>query len=86
MAKLEYSIINTLPSDEKLIQVLQGLIEHMQTKGLNDLSLETMCRFLTGLSMPLFTRNKVKQLTGFGLCDTIRYQEVRDKVTSLLLK
>ena len=86
VAKLEYSIVNTLPSDEKLIQVLQSLIEHMQTKGLNDLSLETRCRFLTGLSMPLFARNKVKKLVGFGLCDTIRYQEVRDKVGSLALK
>ena len=86
VAKLEYSIVNTLPSDEKLIQVLQSLIEHMQTKGLNDLSLETKCRFLTGLSMPLFARNKVKKLVGFGLCDTIRYQEVRDKVGSLALK
>jgi len=86
IAKLEYSTNTLLPSDEKLIQVLQGLIEHMQTKKQGELSLETMCRFLTGLNLPLFTRNKVKKLAGFGLCDTIRYQDVRDKVTTLILK
>jgi ATP-dependent DNA helicase RecQ len=85
IAKLEYSTANILPSDEKLIQVLQALNNHMQNKNQGELSLDTFCRFLTGLSIPLFNRNKVKQLAGFGLCSSIRYQEVRDKVASLSL-
>jgi len=86
VAKLEHATSNSLPSDETLVQVLQELISHMQNKHQNELSLETFCRFLTGLSVPLFSRNKVKQLSGFGLCSNIRYQEVRDKVASLTLK
>ncbi|MFT5756622.1 MAG: ATP-dependent DNA helicase RecQ [Alteromonadaceae bacterium] len=83
VAKLEYSMGYRLPSNEKLVEVLQALIVHMKNKNQGELSLETLCRFLTGLSVPLFSRNKVKQLTGFGLCSNIRYQEVRDKVSSL---
>jgi ATP-dependent DNA helicase RecQ len=85
VAKLEYSTANILPSDEKLIQVLLELINHMKNKNQGELSQESLCRFLTGLSLPLFSRNKVKQLSGFGLCSNIRYQEVRKKVATLSL-
>jgi len=86
IAKLEHSMTNILPSDEELNQVLLEIIEHMKTKNQDELSLETLCRFLTGLSVPIFSRNKVKQLAGFGLCSKVRYQEVRDKVASLVLR
>jgi len=86
VANLEHSMTNRMPSDKDIIQALQEVINHMRTKNQDELSLETLCRFLTGLSVPLFSRNKVKQLSGFGLCGKIRYQDVRDKVATLVVK
>jgi ATP-dependent DNA helicase RecQ len=73
-----------LPDDAVIVDMLTTLIEHMSTKHKGVLSLETMCRFLTGLTVPLFSRNKIKQLSGFGCCENIRYQEVREKVISVM--
>jgi ATP-dependent DNA helicase RecQ len=83
-AKLSYSQRSTLPDDAAIVDMLTTLIEHMSTKHKGVLSLETMCRFLTGLTVPLFSRNKIKQLPGFGCCENIRYQEVREKVISVM--
>jgi ATP-dependent DNA helicase RecQ len=83
-AKLSYSQRSTLPDDAAIVDMLTTLIEHMSTKHKGVLSLETMCRFLTGLTVPLFSRNKIKQLSGFGCCENIRYQEVREKVISVM--
>ncbi|MEH6383509.1 MAG: RecQ family ATP-dependent DNA helicase [Colwellia sp.] len=83
-AKLSYSQRSTLPDDAAIFDMLTTLIEHMSTKHKGVLSLETMCRFLTGLTVPLFSRNKIKQLPGFGCCENIRYQEVREKVISVM--
>ncbi|MBA6233289.1 MULTISPECIES: RecQ family ATP-dependent DNA helicase [unclassified Colwellia] len=83
-AKLSYSQRSTLPDDAVIVDMLTTLIEHMSTKHKGVLSLETMCRFLTGLTVPLFSRNKIKQLPGFGCCENIRYQEVREKVISVM--
>ncbi|MBA6350768.1 ATP-dependent DNA helicase RecQ [Colwellia sp. BRX9-1] len=84
VAKLSYSQESTLPDDTAIVDMLTALIEHMSTKHKGVLSLETMCRFLTGLTVPLFSRNKIKQLSGFGCCENIRYQEVREKVISVM--
>jgi ATP-dependent DNA helicase RecQ len=82
--KLSYSQDVIWPDDICIFEVLTSLIEHMSTKNKSVISLETMCRFLTGLTVPLFSRNKVKQLSGFGCCENIRYQEVREKVISIM--
>jgi ATP-dependent DNA helicase RecQ len=82
--KLSYSQDVIWPDDIRIFEVLTSLIEHMSTKNKSVISLETMCRFLTGLTVPLFSRNKVKQLSGFGCCENIRYQEVREKVISIM--
>ncbi len=82
--KLNYSQDVIWPDDIRIFEVLTSLIEHMSTKNKSVISLETMCRFLTGLTVPLFSRNKVKQLSGFGCCENIRYQEVREKVISIM--
>jgi ATP-dependent DNA helicase RecQ len=84
VAKLSYSQESILPDDTAIVDMLTALIEHMSTKHKGVLSLETMCRFLTGLTVPLFSRNKIKQLSGFGCCENIRYQEVREKVISVM--
>ncbi|NQZ86816.1 MAG: RecQ family ATP-dependent DNA helicase [Colwellia sp.] len=84
VVKLSYSQQVVWPDDSRIFEVLTSLIEHMSTKNKSVISLETMCRFLTGLTVPLFSRNKVKQLSGFGCCENIRYQEVREKVIGIM--
>jgi len=83
VAKLTYSQAIVWPSDEQLSGFLGEFIEHMNNKKQTKLSVETLSRFLTGLMVPLFSRNKVKQLSGFASCEHIRYQEVREKVSKL---
>jgi len=83
VAKLTYSQAIAWPSDEQLSEYLGEFIDHMKSKNQTKLSVETLSRFLTGLMVPLFSRNKVKQLSGFARCEHIRYQEVREKVSKL---
>jgi len=83
VAKLEYSSPLNWPKDEQLKGYLTELIEHMKHKTNAELSIDTQSRFLTGLMVPLFSRNKVKQLSGFACCENIRYQDVRNKVAQL---
>ncbi len=83
VAKLEYSSPVNWPNDEQLKGYLTELIEHMKHKTSIELSIDTQSRFLTGLMVPLFSRNKVKQLSGFACCENVRYQEVRHKVAHL---
>lgn len=83
VAKLEYSQPVNWPTDEILKQYLEELQTHMSIKITQPLSIENLTRFLTGLMVPVFSRNKVKQLPGFACCEHIRYQQVFDKVKQL---
>lgn len=78
-AVLEYSESPRWPSDEQLISDLTGLRQHLSVPVTPD----TQCRFLAGISVPLFSRNKVRQLSGFGSCENLRYAELRQKVEAL---
>jgi ATP-dependent DNA helicase RecQ len=83
VAKLAYSQQPNWSSDETLCQVLSELKNHLASKAVEPLSDELLCRFLAGLSVPIFARNKVRQLAGFALCESFRYAEIRSKVQSL---
>ncbi|GLX79404.1 ATP-dependent DNA helicase RecQ [Thalassotalea insulae] len=83
IAKLSYSQQWLLPDDELLTRYIDGLVTHMTEKGYQQLSLATITRFLTGLMVPIFTRNRVKQLSGFASCEHIRFTEVKSKVEQL---
>jgi len=72
------------PSDETLKQGITELAKRLNGKINQPLSIESYCRFFAGMTVPLFGRNKVKQLSGFGLCEKQRYQAIRDRVTPLL--
>ena len=48
------------------------------------LSIDTICRFLSGMSVPLFTRAKVRQLSYFGVCQYMRYAEIKAQVVNCL--
>ncbi|NQY88350.1 MAG: ATP-dependent DNA helicase RecQ [Colwellia sp.] len=71
------------PSDEALTQGMQELAQRLKDKINQPLSLESYCRFFSGMTVPLFGRNKVRQLSGFGLCEQQRYQAIRDRITPL---
>jgi ATP-dependent DNA helicase RecQ len=84
VAVLEHSQVSIpWPSDELLLQGMQELAQRLNGKINQPLSLESYCRFFAGMTVPLFGRNKVRQLSGFGLCVQQRYQAIRDKITLL---
>lgn len=83
VAKLSYSQHQNWPSDEQLSQVLADLKNHLAGKLSQPLSDELLCRFLAGLSVPIFARNKVRKLSGFAMCENFRYADIRSKVQSL---
>ena len=82
VAKLSYSNKPAAPEQEKVVAAMQELKSHLHGKTDYHLSIETYCRFLTGMSVPLFARNKVRQLSGFGLYEQNAYGDVRQVVTA----
>jgi len=83
VAKLEYSQEPQWPENDQLCAWLSTLIQHLSGKTDQPLSEESCCRFLAGISVPLFSRNKVRQLAGFGSCESCRYEQIRLRVQSL---
>ena len=84
VAVLEHSQASiSWPSDDVLIQGMQELTQRLNGKINQPLSLESYCRFFAGMTVPLFGRNKVRQLSGFALCEKQRYQAIRDKISPL---
>jgi len=82
-AQLEYSQAEPWPSDDELLNHAYTLQQHLANKITQPLTIEGYCRFFSGMTMPLFSRNKVKQLAGFASCGSQRYQDIRDKLTAL---
>jgi ATP-dependent DNA helicase RecQ len=78
VAKLEYSRIPGMPDIDEISSVIRALDQHLSGKSDYTLTTETYCRFLIGMSIPLFARNKVRQLQGFGLCDQNSYADVHE--------
>ncbi|MFT5225615.1 MAG: ATP-dependent DNA helicase RecQ [Polaribacter sp.] len=85
VAKLSYSHHPVMPDIEKISTAVQGLNKHLLGKSDYTLTAETYCRFLTGMNVPLFARNKVRQLSGFGLCEQNRYADVREMLENISL-
>ena len=91
VAKLEMSTHAVMPSDIDLENAMTSLESQLGKisrvkgeSGDNFLSVASYCRFLAGMSIPIFARKKVKQLSGFGMCQKIRYQEIFSKVQALI--
>ncbi|MDZ7924588.1 MAG: helicase-related protein [Marinagarivorans sp.] len=59
-----------------LIAAAQNIKNHLHTKGEKTVSHELIARFLAGISVPLFTRTKARQAGGFGLAETMRYEDI----------
>lgn len=75
--KLEYSITPATVDTALICQKVDEFLAHMATKSVHNVGIETQCRFLAGMSVPLFARNKVRQLSGFALCEQMRYSEIK---------
>jgi ATP-dependent DNA helicase RecQ len=85
VAHLQHSQVNVpWPSDDSLKQGMTDLAERLSGKINQPLSLESYCRFFAGMTVPLFGRNKVRQISGFGSCEQQRYQAIRHKISSLI--
>jgi ATP-dependent DNA helicase RecQ len=84
VAKLEYSQPPAWPADAELSDILAKLTAHLASKQEQTLSPENFCRFLAGIHVPLFSRHKIRQLPGFGICDQLRYEDIRRKGQSLM--
>ncbi|RJE73625.1 recombinase RecQ [Pseudoalteromonas sp. MSK9-3] len=82
VATLVESTKRTLPTDEHIRTVVFGLQKHLQN-GAQSVSSDTILRFLTGVTTPLFTKYKLKQLPGFACCEGQRYSVITDKIRQL---
>ena len=83
IAQLQHFEEVAWPSDESLVNNAKNLEQHLAGKINQTLSIESYSRFFAGMTVPLFGRNKVRQLSGFASCEKKRYQEIRDKLKSL---
>ncbi|MGB5788986.1 MAG: RecQ family ATP-dependent DNA helicase [Pseudoalteromonas nigrifaciens] len=78
--KLEYSVQADVVDESVIYQKVDEFLQHLASKGINNVGIETQCRFLAGMSVPLFARNKVRQLSGFALCEAMRYSDIKAKL------
>lgn len=82
VAKLAYSQPSPWPGDSELKSAMVQLDEKLSK--FSPLSEATYCRFLAGMSVPVFSRNKVRQIPGFGSCEHLRYEEILQKIRQLM--
>jgi ATP-dependent DNA helicase RecQ len=82
---LAYSSHPELPNDDILIRYLHELKQLCKSKVNQPLSDKSYARFLAGITTPLFTRLKVRQLAGFASCESIRFADLVQKVSTLQL-
>lgn len=82
VAKLEYSHTPTWPTDEEMLSSLKAFNAHAQSQNIQ-LSTDSLCRFLSGMSNPLFTQLKAKQVTGYAMCENLRYKDIKQKILAL---
>ncbi|MBE0370737.1 ATP-dependent DNA helicase RecQ [Pseudoalteromonas aurantia 208] len=82
VAQLVASQQRVLPSDEQLRTNVFGLQKHLHNAS-ESASADTVLRFLTGVTTPMFSKYKLKQLPGFACCEGHRYAVVTDKIKQL---
>ena len=80
VAKLQYSAPSDWPEAGQLQQYVSKLRRHLHEHGIQEVSIELCCRFVAGISLPIFTRLKVRKLAGFGCCENQRYAEIKRRL------
>ncbi len=84
VAKLSYSSPTSTPDTEQVSEAMTALKAHLSGKFEGTITASIYCRFLTGMTMPLFSRLKIRQVKGFGSFEHCRYADVLDEVNALL--
>ncbi len=84
VAKLDYSTPIPLPNKTHVAEAMAALNAHLKGKFNETITESIYCRFLSAMTMPLFTRLKVRQVPGFGSCEFCRYGDVKAVVTEIL--
>ncbi|MCP5326250.1 MAG: RecQ family ATP-dependent DNA helicase [Oceanospirillaceae bacterium] len=84
VATLSYSSKVAWPADEYLRRVLAEFSSRVKQDAGVFLSVDLCCRFLAGISVPLFTRLKLRQQEGFACCEQQAYGQIREKVGMLI--
>ncbi len=84
VAKLTYSNPVDTPDKTQVAEAMSALQAHLVDKTDVPLTESIYCRFLTAMTMPLFTRLKVRQVTGFGSCEHCRYADVKQIVDEVM--
>ncbi|MBJ7537409.1 RecQ family ATP-dependent DNA helicase [Marinomonas sp. C1424] len=70
---------------ENLADYIKEFAHHVKTKSPNTaITAVLITRFLTGLTQPIFTKIKARQLRGFAHCEEQAYQSVLEVVTHIL--
>jgi len=73
----------TWPSEEVLLDHLQAFKQLLSGKTKAPLTLVNYCRFLAGISVPMFARKKVNKLSGFASCQLFSHQAILTKLQQL---
>ncbi|MFZ8198384.1 RecQ family ATP-dependent DNA helicase [Alteromonas portus] len=84
VATLSYSSPIPTPDSEKVLEAMTALKAHLNGKFDGPITPSIFCRFLTGMTMPLFSRLKIRQVKGFGSLEHCRYADVLNEVNALL--
>ena len=95
-AQLPSAAALTPPNPEQVITWLRALKQHLvkqsqqqeqqQGQVLAPLTNTIYCRFLLGITMPLFTRYKVRSVSGFGALSAYRYADILTFIDNLALE
>ncbi len=77
VAKLTYSQEHPKPNESHLRLAIDKLNQQSQALLQRPASINTQCQFLAGISYPLLTQLKAKQIEGYGMCSHIRFHEIK---------
>ena len=84
VAKLSYSSPISTPDSKQVSEAMTALRAHLSGKFEGTITPSIYCRFLTGMTMPLFSRLKIRQVKGFGSFEHCRYADVLEEVNAVL--
>ncbi|MBN3563266.1 RecQ family ATP-dependent DNA helicase [Amphritea spongicola] len=85
-AKLSRSRQVNWPGEAQLAEWLQALADKLAANSQTNqaLSVPLACRFLAGISVPVWTKIKVRQLPGYASCEDMRYAEIAERVQGIV--
>lgn len=85
-ASLTRKELAPMPEALVIADAMSVLTNHLSGKTDMEITESIYCRFLTAMSMPIFARNRVAKLAGFGLCENQPYAQVREQVRNILAR